>query len=377
MNYSDYEREVAAKGDLTKAVMSEFKAFKDEYWSEVKGIRSDLDGVMTALRRPAFGAPGEHGGKAVSLETKAFLGWVRGGESKLEPHELKALNRSDDPAGGYLAPSDFRREMDRNLVLFSPVRSVARVDQTASGNVLLPKRTANLTAAWVGELEQRPESQPVFGETEIVVHEAAVGVPVSNQLLDDSAIDINAELGFAFAEEFGRLESLAFVAGNGVKKPAGLLSANIAKVKTGAAAGFHATAPGDALIDLYHALPSYFAAGAVWAMNRTTMGAVRKMKAGGDGAYLWHEPIAEGNPPTILGRPVVEFSDLPDVAAGSLPVIFGNFRLGYRIFDRVGMSVLRDPYTKASVGQTVFHARRRVGGAVTKPEAFRALVVSA
>ena len=110
-------------------------------------------------------------------------------------------------------------------------------------------------------------------------------------------------------------------------------------------------------------------------MNRTTIGAVRKMKAG-DGDYLWRDSLSEGNPPTILGRPVVELPDMPDVAADANPIVFGDMRQGYRIVDRVALSVLRDPYSRATNGQTRFHARRRVGGDVVKAEALRLLKVA-
>lgn len=337
----------------------------------VGAVKSVADRIEVKLNRP--GATIETKAAPEKIETKAFESFVRKGIEKMTADEVKTLRAADGSAGGYLAPAEFVRELDKNLVLFSPVRQAARVSNTSSGSVILPKRLSTLTGGWVGEIEERPESEPTYGEQELVVHEIAVSVPVSNQLLEDSAFNLDAELASDFAEEFGRIEAVAFVAGNGVKKPLGILNTpGIPTINSGNASTLGSA---DALIDLYHSLPSFYAANAAWGMNRTTMGAVRKMKDG-QGAYLWQEAISEGNPPTILGRPVVEMPDLADVGAAALPIVFGNFRF-FRIFDRVNLSVLRDPYSQAKFGKTVFHARRRLAAGVTKAEAFRLLKIAA
>ena len=287
--------------------------------------------------------------------------------------EVRALTVGTDNAGGYLAPEQFVRELDRNLVLFSPIRSVARVSQAASGELILPKRTGQLSASWGDESDDATATQPTYGQTTMNVFEMKCFIDVSNRLLEDAAFNIEAELSFDLAEEFGRAEGAAFVAGNGTKKPLGLISTTgIANVTTAAATDIDP----DELIDLYHALPGAYAARAVWGMNRTTMGKVRKMKDG-EGRYIWQEPLSQGNPATILGRPVLELPDMPDVAAGAIPVVFGDFGSGYRIFDRVNLSVLRDPYSQQVSGLVRFHARRRVGGGVTKTEAFKCLKMHA
>ena len=106
-------------------------------------------------------------------------------------------------------------------------------------------------------------------------------------------------------------------------------------------------------------------------------GVVKTLSRHGEGRYIWQEPLSQGNPATILGRPVLELPDMPDVAAGAIPVVFGDFGSGYRIFDRVNLSVLRDPYSQQVHGLVRFHARRRVGGGVTKTEAFKFLTMHA
>ncbi|MDD2869739.1 phage major capsid protein [Neomegalonema sp.] len=303
-----------------------------------------------------------------ATEIKAFGAYARHGDAA--GVELKNLTLAG--TGGYLAPPDFVKEVVKNLVEFSPVRQHARVISIGAAEARMPKRTGTLTAAWVSETGDQTSTEPAYGEIALTPHEAACFVDVSNALLEDNQYNLQGELAADFAEEFGRLEGLAFVSGSGVGQPAGILAdADIEAVESGVANAITA----DSLIDLFHDLPGFYAANAVWGMNRSTIGVVRKLKnTGGD--YLWRDTLSDGNPPTILGRPVIELPDMPDIAADATPILFGDLKQGYRIVDRLALSVMRDPYSVATKGQTRFHARRRVGGAVIKPEAFRLLKVA-
>lgn len=344
--------------------------------NELRAIGERIDGLETRMQRPGSGGDRTQDAQR-DLERRAFEGYIRRDDRLLSADEMRALRVSDNTTGGYLAPDQFVTELDRNLVLFSPVRQIARVAGTAAGAVKLPKRTANLTASWVGETETRPAAQSTYGMTELDVREIACYVDVSNQLLEDSAIDIEAELAYDFAEEFGRAEGAAFVGGNGVKQPLGLLNTPgiDATTKTGNSSGFATSNPMDAIFSLIYSLPTAYAARATFGMTRATMGIVRAFKDG-QGRYLWQEPVAEGQPPTLSGRPVVEMPDMPEVAAGKTPVVFGDFS-NFRIFDRISLAVLRDPFTQKTSGMTRFHGTRRIAAGVTKPEAFRLLTVSA
>jgi HK97 family phage major capsid protein len=257
--------------------------------------------------------------------------------------------------GGYLAPAEFSREVDKNIVQFSPIRQAARVGATASGSVIIPRRTGAPTAHWVGETETRTETGSTYGQVEIPVEEIAAYVDVSNKLLEDAAVDIAAEVAFDLAEEFGRIEGVAFVSGDGVKKPSGFMSdANISYTPGGDASAIKA----DGLIDLYYALKPFYRQRGTWMMNGSTIAAVRKLKDPATGAYLWQPALAAGTPETLLGRPIVEAVDMPDVSGNAFPIAFGDFASGYRIYDRVALSLLRDPYSVATSGLTRFHARR-------------------
>jgi HK97 family phage major capsid protein len=336
--------------------------------TELRGVTERLQGLETRLNRPGAGGQQERQDDN-AVERRAFVGFVRHGRETLPDIEARALRVSDQPSGGYLAPDQFEAVLLRELVEVSPIRTAARVTQTSAGAVIMPRRTGTLTAKWVGETETRPGTEPTYGQVEIPVHEMACWVDVSNRLLEDSAINIEDELAFDFAEEFGRLEGEAFVFGDGVKKPIGIMSdAGVTAVPNGNAT----TLAPDSLIRLMYDLPAQYRNRGSWLLNGGSIATVRLIKDS-NGRFLWQESLAEGQPPTLLGRPVIEAPDMPDIAADAFPIAYGDFGAGYRILDRIGLSVLRDPYTQQTNGIVRFHARRRVGAGVVRPEAIRKL----
>jgi HK97 family phage major capsid protein len=336
-----------------EALGKDLKSKLDGQSTEFKCAIDRIDQEIARLKRPGT----EKKSGEPTLETKAFETFVRKGREALTPEEVKSLNVSDDTAGGYLAPDQFVVELLRNVRLFSPVRQVARVMKTGSSAVLLPKRTGGMTSQWVGEKQARPETTVTFGEARYPVNEIACWVDVSNAILEDSEFDIVQLLAFEFAEEFGATEGTAFVNGYTPGTDAAQLKA-------------------DGLIDLFHAVKTPYRVDAVWGMNSTTLGAVRKLKDINGQYLLASAGINNAPADTILGKPVVEMTDLADIAANAFPIVFGSFSQGYRIFDRIALSVLRDPYSQATNGMTRFHGRRRVAGGVGKAEAIRKLKIS-
>lgn len=372
MELADLQRAIDAQHTAAMAALAESR-------SANTALQARLDELETKLNRPRN--PGNPAEATKAENVAAFTKFVRYGREHLTPDEAKhllemksgSLVTVNGAAGGYLAPEQFMAELLRNIVLFSPVRSIARVAQANAGDIKLPRRTGTLTASWVAETGTRPKTAPSYGQISYVPNESACYVDVSNALLEDSAFDIGGELSFDFAEEFGRLEGAAFVNGDGVGKPFGFMSDdNVGEV----ASGHASQVTGDGLIDLYHALPTFYAANGTWVMNRATLGAVRKLK-GTDNHYLLAIAGIDNAPATtLLGRPVVELPDMPNVGAGNHPIAFGDFRQGYRIFDRVQLSVLRDPYSVQTEGLVRFHARRRVAGGVAKAEAIKKLKIA-
>ncbi len=374
--------EVGAAGlDEIRSAVEGFTATVDQRFGQLDAalaeIRSRQDRTETVLRRPgAGGGEQRNDGGEGGIERRSFENYLRGGTAVMELTEVRTLRTGDDPSAGYLAPAEFIAEVDKNIVLWSPVRQLATVRNTARGSVELPKRIGRPTATWVEELEDREDTETGsrYGKSAYEVKELTAYVDVSFSTLEDAAVDIFGELAGDLAEEFGQAEGEAFVTGNGVKRPMGFMSdTTIPTVASGDTAKITA----DSLIDLFHALPSPYRTNAVWGMNSTTLGAIRKLKTTG-GEYLLSMSGLAGSPvTTILGRPVVELPDLPDVAGGAVPLVFGDFAQGYRVFDRVGFSLLRDDLTQRTKGKCRFHARKRVAGGVRKSEALRKLRIAA
>jgi HK97 family phage major capsid protein/HK97 family phage prohead protease len=335
-------------------------------------LAAKVDRLETKLARPSARVETRDDGE---VERKAFNSYLRRGWDGIADMERKVLSAgvlgSPSADGFALVPQTFLQEILKNLVLLSPMRQVARVQNVGGGGpVLIPRRVSTLSAAWVDELASHNTSEPTYDQVSVPLFEARVTSEISNQLLEDAAFDMGAELARDFAEQFAFLEGQAFVAGTGTGQPQGFTTAATFPVTSVGAL------TGDILIDLYHSVATAYANVGTWLMNRNTMGAVRKLKAGGTNEYIWVDSIAVDDPPRILGRPVLEMPALANTGTGSpapVSVAFGDWSQAYRIFDRVNLEVLRDPFTRARNSIVAFHARRRVGGALVKAEAVRGL----
>lgn len=363
----DIETRVGALEKTVAAIDTRLKAVEE---NGTKAVKS-LDRIEIALKRPGAAIETKSDG---STEMAAFERYLRHGREGLDALEVKALKVSDDTAGGYLAPPEFLATIDKNVVLFSPVRGLATVRSTARGEVQIPKRTGKPTAHWVGEEDDRAETSSAYGQSSYTVREIAGYVDVTLQLLEDAAVDIAAEIAADVAEEIGYEEGAAFVNGTGADRPTGfMVDTGLGFTKSGAAAAITA----DSLIDLFHAIPAPYRTNATFGMNSATLAAVRKLKTS-DGQYLTMMTGINGAPATtILGRPVVEMVDMPDIAADAFPIVFGDFKAGFRVFDRVGTSILRDDFSVRTKGKVRFHFRKRLAAGVAKAEALRKLKIAA
>ena len=298
-------------------------------------------------------------------EQKAVLDAIR--------NEYKALNVGNDTQGGYLAPIEFVREIIKAVTEISPVRSLVRVRQTSGRAIQIPKRTGQFAAQWVSEQGTRAETTGLaYGTEELPAHEIYALIDISNQMLEDSAFNMEAEISEESSEQFAVAEGAAFVSGNGVGKPQGFLSnANVGTTVSGAATAV----TGDGFLTLKHAIKTAYANRATWLLNRTTLGSARKLKDG-NGQYIWQPGLALGKPNTIDGDPYQEMPDMPSEGAGTKPVAYGDWRRAYTWVDRIAMEMLRDPYTQATAGNVRFIVRKRVGGQVVLAEAIRTMTCS-
>ena len=368
MNPEEIEEMIAAAIagiPANDAPEADTKAFED--------VKARLDKMEAKANRPQ----GVHIAGPEKQEGKAFDSFLRRGVERISPEEVKALTVSTDANGGYLAPQEFGNELIKLLNEYSPIRAYARVVSISAPSITYPRRVTGTAATWVTEIADRTESGMTFEQVTLTPHELATFTDVSNALLEDNAYGLEGELLSDFAESFGKTEGLSFVKGTGTGQPKGIMLPGnpIAEIKTGVAADFPASNPADVLIAMYHKIATTYAQAGVWMMNRNTLAIVRQWKDG-NGRYLILDPIAEGAPSTLLGRPVVEMPDMDDIGAGNLPILFGDMS-GYRIVDRIGLTTLRDPYSLAGNGQVRFHGRKRVGADLTHPDRFVRLKVAA
>lgn len=367
-----------ALNDFREAVETRLKAVETKTGDSVK-LTERFDKLEAKMNRPVAAnsnvPAADNDNDAAAAERKAFIEFARKGIERMDQKAAATLTVATDASAGYLAPEAFGAEILKGIVEFSPVRAYAKVTTIAAPEIKLPRKLTGTAATWVGETDDRSQSDMTFEQATFTPYELATYVDVSNQLLEDNAYNLEGELAADLGEAFGKTEATAFVSGNGTGKPKGLLvAAGIAEVKTGNAATL-GTDPAATIIGMFHKVPSVVAQNGVWLMNRTTLGALRTLKDG-TGRFIMLDPITAGAPVTLLGRPIVEMVDMPDVAANAYPIMFGDLS-GYRIIDRIGLSVLRDPYSQATKGTVRFHARKRVGGDVTNADRFLKLKVAA
>ena len=350
--------------------------------AEMAQLRERMDQAAVAAGRPALA-----GAKAQDAGTKAFVDtYLRKG---LEGGvELKSFNATSGEAGGYAVPREIDERIDATLKAISPIRAIANVVKVGSSGYRKLVTTGGAPSGWVAETDARIETAtPAFHEIVPPFGELYANPAASQAMLDDAAFDVEAWLAGEIATEFARAEGQAFVAGNGTNKPRGFLTypttneadavrafGSVQYVASGAAGGFAAASPQDRLIDLVQALRAPYRQGASFVMNAGTLAVIRKFKTA-DGAFLWQPGLTEGQADRLLGYPVIESEDMPDIAANSLSIAFGNFRAGYLIAERSETAILRDPFTHKPFVH--FYAVKRVGGGVTNSEAIKLMKFSA
>lgn len=378
------------------AAVNELRTANEEFRTRMEGELRTRDERISQLEARA-NRPGNSNvdEQRAEKERREFRNWMTGGansSASLDERRVTMNERCEvrtnytvtggdtsGAGGAYTVPPEFFAELIRNLVLVSPVRAIARVMAVGGPSVLLPKRTANVTASWETEVTPEPQTNPVFGQQTLSNQTLKAYVDVSQQALEDSFLDLGAELSFDLAQDFGRAEGAAFVSGSGSGQPEGFtVNATVLADYTMQTATA-STLAADDLVNLLYSLPSFYANNATWVMSRQMQGIVRKMKDS-ENRYLWQQNslqgISSGQSATLLGLPVVELPDMATAVADNALVIgLADWKNFYRITDRVGLQILRDPFSQATSNIVRFHGRRRVGGAVVLPEAGRLLQI--
>lgn len=359
---------------------------QDAHDAAIAALRSEVEEVKGRIERAGRMAvrPMLAGGAEGGQEINGFIdGYVRHGRET----ELKALSGTVPADGGFAVPQKIDEMIARRMVEISPIRSVANVVQTGTSGFRRLVSIGGAASGWVSETGARPETaSPKLAEILPPTGELYANPSATQAMLDDAAFDVESWLAGEIATEFARAEGAAFINGTGTNQPKGFLTATTSAagdntrafgslqfVGSGNASGFDA-APEAKLIDLVFQLKAPLRQGAVWVMNSTTLATIRKLKTS-DGAFLWQPGLVQGQPDRLLGYPVVEAEDMPDVAANAFPIAFGNFKAGYLIAERRQTTILRDPYTNKPYVQ--FYATRRVGGQVMDSDAIKLLRITA
>ncbi|WP_417701935.1 phage major capsid protein [Pseudophaeobacter sp.] len=387
-----------ASGDVNQilaALQKDWKSFKDTQAEKDKEVSAKFDDVITTEKMERINSSVSDLQAAVDQANAkmAALEMAGGPEAEKDPeysasfkaHMRKgdvqaSLNKGTDSEGGYLAPVEWDRTIVDRLVEISPMRQIAEVRKVGKSGFTKLINQGGTGSGWVGETDTRPETATpnlvafTLGNGEIYANPGA-----TQQMLDDSEIDLEAWLAGEVDTEFAEQEGAAFVAGNGSNKPSGFLSfatggVNAGKNPLGAvevlpAAGMSAVTE-DELLDMIYDIPSSYSAGARFVMNRKSIGKIRKLRDA-DGRQLWQPSTQAGEPSMLLAYPLTELPDMPDMATGALSIGFGNFKRGYLIMDRKGVRVLRDPFTAKP--KVLFYTTKRVGGAVDDPRGLRVL----
>ncbi|SHG40280.1 phage major capsid protein [Cognatishimia maritima] len=359
---------------------SEFKGFRASVEQKLQQQdermnKLDQKTMMAArpvLERTDYDAPHQ----------KAMTAYLRTGDDDgLRGLELegKALSTVVNGDGGYLVDPVTSETVNSVLASTASIRAIANVVQVEATSYDVLMDSTDVGAGWADETSASAETgTPTIERISIPLHELSALPKASQRLLDDSAFDIEGWLAGRIADKFARAEAAAFITGDGVDKPTGILTHNIVDdaswawgnlgyIATGVDAGFNG---GDALIDLVYALGAQYRANGTFVMNSKTAGAVRKLKDA-DGRFLWSDGLAAGEPARLLGYPVLIAEDMPDIASGADAIAFGDFSAGYTIAERPDLRVLRDPFSAKP--HVLFYATKRVGGDVSDFAAIKLL----
>lgn len=353
----------------------------DKANKELGEIAKQMSEIEKKLNRPrGTGADNER--PEVVEHKQAFRKFIRKGlEDGLLDLERKALNITTDADGGFAVPTELDTEILSIMRNESPMRRVCTVRQVGTSDYKKLVNVGGTTSGWVDEDDSRPGTDtPTLAAITPFMGEIYSNPAATQTMLDDVFFNAETWLAEEIAVEFSEEENLAFLSGNGTKKPKGILAytsvttadatrtfGQLQHMLTASATAI----TGDELIDLIYALRSKYRNGANWMMNSVALAATRKLKDTTTGQYLWAPGLQVGQPSQLLGYAIEENEDMADIAADAVPIMFGNFKRGYTIVDRMGTRTLRDPYTNKPYVH--FYTTKRVGGMLTDSLAIKLL----
>lgn len=349
--------------------------------AELTKLAKAVDEAMRKMNRPSADSKGKQLTEEQLLHKSAIATYMRKGDKNMAEAEFKALSSQSDPDGGFLVSDEMDTAIDRVASAEVRMRAIANVRTVGKGVYKKLVKTRGVSGGWVGEAEDSQEQAAQnWAEISIEAIRQYAEPWIPNDLLEDADYDLEADVIDEAGITFGEVEGTAFINGSGVKQPRGILSYTIVAnssyawgkvgyIASGGAGDFAASNPGDKIIDLQHSLRQRYRPGAAFLMNDSVLGRVRQLKDGSGNFYLWQPDPAAGFGGRILGSPVEVDDYMPNIAANSYSIAYGNFKRGYTIVDRRGIALIRDNVTKK--GTTKFHLSRRVGGGITNFEAIK------
>ncbi len=368
-------------GTALAGLVADVRRQRDDF--EQKLQKQEERMTMLDRKTAVAGRPALAGGVAqTDVHFEAFDAYLRTGDDDgLRGLELdvKSMSTVVNGDGGYLVDPVTSETIQGVLSSSASIRAIASVVNVEASSYDVLVDQGDTGAGWADEVAARTETgTPTIDRISIKLHELSAMPKASQRLLDDTAFDIETWLAGRIADTFARAEAGAFVDGDGVDKPTGILThpavdndvwawGNIGYVPTGVDGDI---GNGDALIELVYALGAEYRANGTFVMNSKTAGALRKLKDA-DGRHLWSDGFTSGEPARLLGYPVLIAEDMPDIATGADAIAFGDFRAGYTIAERPDLRVLRDPFSAKP--HVLFYATKRVGGDVSDFAAIKLL----
>lgn len=360
--------------------VTEFKGFQTEIETKLQQTEERmtmLDRKMTLPARTPLSAAND----TAAPHQVAFQAYLRNGDDDgLRGLELegKSMSTAVNSDGGYLVDPQTSQRVQSVLNTTASIRAIAAVVQVEATSYDVLVDHTDVGAGWATETDPTVETDtPQIDRITIALHELSALPKASQRLLDDSAFDIEGWLSGRIADKFARAEADAFINGDGIDKPKGMLAysavdnavwtwGNLGYVPTGLDGDLTA----EAIVDLVYALGAQYRANGSFVMNSKTAGLVRKLKDG-DGRFMWSDGLAAGEPARLMGYPVLVAEDMPDATSDQMAIAFGDFAAGYTVAERPDLRILRDPFSAKP--HVLFYATKRVGGDVSDFAAIKLL----
>jgi HK97 family phage major capsid protein len=375
-NFKDAADQLADERRQFGEATGETQQKVDGLTEKITDLYKQIDDLRAELKAPRAPAVDELD-EAQQLHYRAMDKFLRHGRKRMdifEPEELRALSEASDTDGAFFTPTEMESSIlmaASNLAVMRPLVNTGTTSRQAVAEGILSKPIV----AWGAENLDIDEQTLEAGINLLNIYDLKALYLVSNDTLDDAEANIIGELSAAFGRVIAEEEDIVIAAGSGFRRPKGFtvdtdIQANY--TKTGVAAGLSDGSNNgmDALINCLTALKGTYRVNSTWVFNSATMGLVMQFKDD-YGQYLWQPMTQQGAPATLLGRPTAVNEGMPDVGANAFPIALADFRVGYKLRDRSGLTIKRLDERYAEKDQVGFIIKKRLGGKPTLPECYQ------